>query len=1190
MRCVYKIYQAQVTTEAATDIKAYQANLNGNVVFAGYDQNFTRGFVYGTDMNNLIFDTAQRHQSAEGQYFFKIENLEPNTTYYYKSYVVNEFDTAYGAMRSFTTLPIFDTIALLPNGGIGTPDTMRVERGVETTLHDNTFTHGGNWQFLAWNTDVSGSGTQYADQATITTNGNLTLYAQWRTWCEGTPQANELGTSRIDSVKDHQNNWYNVVQIGNQCWMKENMRAITEPNGGTIVLNADSTSNTTPMAYSSNVAKYGYLYNFAAAMNIDDDATDFSYPHRGICPEGWHIPSSEEWTILTAEAGVGINEGTGAGKLVGGNNWNAANYSTASYPGSYGYAKRDSTGFSALPAGYGDENGVKEVGYEAGFWSSTPNENTGAYRWSLYIYEYIDKKTDGRSYGHSVRCVRDEETHTAMSVTTDSANLVATIEARLHGNVTNMGGRTSVKVGFKYGTSESALTSIVADESEIIGTGRFYNNITGLTANTTYYFKAFVANSTDTVYGEVKNFTTAADIVTDTIAFVPNGGQGAMDTMFVTRGNTALNANTYTHDGNWEFLGWNTEADGAGTHYDNQAALTTNGNVTLYAQWGTWCTGIPRANESGTSRIDSVKDIDNNKYNVVQIGNQCWMKQNLRTTTNTANTGNIYTPETAGYNVNTYGLLYDWAAVMQGESSTNYPAAGQMKVQGICPDGWHVPSDAEWDTLTYYVYNSTNPDYKCSGCGSDSWESSTKCIAKALSSTTGWNNYNNDCAVGNLLSRNNATGFSALPAGGIYFSNEQPKHNFFSQMASFSSATDVAANSFYTRTLQYSLSKVGFNSNTKKELGLSVRCLRDAEAPAAMSVTTDSATTVTKDGATLYGIVTSLGGNDEVTAGFRYGQHPDYMTFKTESTVSATGSYNAELTNISPNTTYYFQAYAATATDTAWAADTLTFTTLTNPCSVVSLRAGTALDGGKFANKEYGSDRKMDSVSDHEGNVYRVVEIGRQCWMAENMRATTSPRQEIVNLQEGTELTYYNPKYYKPSDDTQFTLRERGYLYNWVAAMDTMYTTHTQPQAVNFPGRRGICPEGWHLPTDDEWFVLEKNVLTDFDYSDAAASGTDYRGAGAGQLTGGHQWSGNGNSTTPNSYSYADRNSTGFSALPVGYYTGNFTDVGLRTAFHSATSYNDNNAWIRHLYYTKEGMSRANGYKDYGRSVRCVRD
>ena len=87
-----------------------------------------------------------------------------------------------------------------------------------------------------------------------------------------------------------------------------------------------------------------------------------------------------------------------------------------------------------------------------------------------------------------------------------------------------------------------------------------------------------------------------------------------------------------------------------------------------------------------------------------------------------------------------------------------------------------------------------------------------------------------------------------------------------------------------------------------------------------MSATTDSAATVTNSSAILYGNVTSLENNDEVTAGFRYGQHPDYMTFKAESTVSATGSYNAELTNLSPNSTYYFQAYAATATDTAWAA------------------------------------------------------------------------------------------------------------------------------------------------------------------------------------------------------------------------------------------------------------------------------
>ena len=143
-------------------------------------------------------------------------------------------------------------------------------------------------------------------------------------------------------------------------------------------------------------------------------------------------------------------------------------------------------------------------------------------------------------------------------------------------------------------------------------------------------------------------------------------------------------------------------------------------------------------------------------------------------------------------------------------------------------------------------------------------------------------------------------------------------------------------------------------------------------------------------------------------------------------------------------------------------------------------------------NEDGSIDTRVDSVKDHEGNWYKVVEIGeganKQCWLKENMRATTSPRQGTgvgqVNLKPGSYLDANNPLYYDYSSATQFTLRERGYLYNWTAAMDTFYTVYDNPGAVDFPNRRGICPEGWHLPTDAESFVMEKNVLDNFNYTD----------------------------------------------------------------------------------------------------------
>ena len=169
-----------------------------------------------------------------------------------------------------------------------------------------------------------------------------------------------------------------------------------------------------------------------------------------------------------------------------------------------------------------------------------------------------------------------------------------------------------------------------------------------------------------------------------------------------------------------------------------------------------------------------------NIYNTVKIGNQCWMKENLRTTTNRNNVGNIYTNNTqTGYNAETYGYYYDWAAVMQNEFGN--------KVQGICPTGWHVPSDAEWTQLTTYV-NSV-ADYKCNNVDNN--------IANALSAAIGWSyNTSEGCYAGSISSTINLTGFSAVPAG-LY----NVRSLDFSHSAFFWSTTEYDSNNAYYRNL-----------------------------------------------------------------------------------------------------------------------------------------------------------------------------------------------------------------------------------------------------------------------------------------------------------------------------------------------------------------------------------------------------
>ena len=97
-------------------------------------------------------------------------------------------------------------------------------------------------------------------------------------------------------------------------------------------------------------------------------------------------------------------------------------------------------------------------------------------------------------------------------------------------------------------------------------------------------------------------------------------------------------------------------------------------------------------------------------------------------------------------------------------------------------------------------------------------------------------------------------------------------------------------------------------------------------------------------------------------------------------------------------------------------------------------------------------------VKDHEGNTYRTVQIGSQCWMAENMRCTSSP--------SGARW-YYNPSFTAAQPEFAAYYASpanprHGFLYNWAAAMDlTTHQTSNKPVMHPF---RGICPSGWHLP------------------------------------------------------------------------------------------------------------------------------
>ena len=219
----------------------------------------------------------------------------------------------------------------------------------------------------------------------------------------------------------------------------------------------------------------------------------------------------------------------------------------------------------------------------------------------------------------------------------------------------------------------------------------------------------------------------------------------------------------------------------------------------------------------------AVTDIDGNIYDAVQIGNQVWMAENLRTTRFADGTeiqkGTLscsyfdpccYAPDNNSSNVVKYGYLYNGFATMNIDTNSIFDPIPD-EIQGICPDGWHVPNIAEWQQLIDYM--STQPSYIAGG--------NPEHIAKALASTQGWGYSEEPDAVGNNPGANNATGFSALPVN----SSIGDTYNF-GYSTSFWSATPYN----YTFFLSYVISK----HRAMLERGYAsvfnaypVRCVRD---------------------------------------------------------------------------------------------------------------------------------------------------------------------------------------------------------------------------------------------------------------------------------------------------------------------------------------------------------------------------
>ena len=211
-------------------------------------------------------------------------------------------------------------------------------------------------------------------------------------------------------------------------------------------------------------------------------------------------------------------------------------------------------------------------------------------------------------------------------------------------------------------------------------------------------------------------------------------------------------------------------------------------------------------------------------------------------------------------------------------------------------------------------------------------------------------------------------------------------------------------------------------------------------------------------------------------------------------------------------------------------------------------------------------------VSDFDGNIYKTIVIGTQTWMAENLKSvhyTDGSPIKIVSNRDDWKLigpnemaVYINTEY-----DDHFNIY--GALYNWAGAMKGSESSDELPSGI-----QGVCPDGWHIPSDKEW-----NTLVDY------LGGMNIAGGKMKEIGTAHWFSPNIGAT----------NESSFSGLPSGFMSGPqdsnwFWGIGQAGYFRSTTEYSDIHANFWQLQYEYIQIALKNSNKGDGFSVRCIKD
>ena len=319
-------------------------------------------------------------------------------------------------------------------------------------------------------------------------------------------------------------------------------------------------------------------------------------------------------------------------------------------------------------------------------------------------------------------------------------------------------------------------------------------------------------------------------------------------------------------------------------------------------------------------------------------------------------------------------------------------------------------------------------------------------------------------------------------------------------------------------------------------------------------IRTDSISGLFYRSCSVSGTIVYLGESDIEQYGFVWSESPDptldlgeYLDLGGR---SDPGSFTETITELNPGTNYYVRSYASDVSGTEYG-DVIPFVT-----------------------------GAVGTVTDYDGNVYQTVEIGEQIWMAESMRASHYADGTAIPLVEGDaawNAVKIDDKAFCYVNNDPLISETYGSYYTWAAAMDGPPDTQPGPN-----GFQGVCPDGWHIPSDEEWKQLE--IYLGLSKEDAEK--VTFRGADEGgklKEQGFAHWK------SPNT---GATNVSGFTSIPSGgrHYEGGFFETGYFAIYWAGTEGQPSDAWTYHQDFDRAESFRGLIFKNYGYSVRCVKD